>query len=91
MLFYIWIERAKMAEILQTGDHEWTLQKGGHTMRLVQATDGQWPQWQMFTKNACTDAWRGKLGGWHGFETLAEVESHYKSWRGFSAMLATAK
>jgi hypothetical protein len=65
---------------------EFQLVKGGHTMTLRKGENA----WYMSTQNACTRAWSGRLGSLKRFETLADVESHYKSWKGVSALLEVA-
>lgn len=65
---------------------EFQLVKGGHTMTLHKCENA----WYMGVQNACTRAWRGRLGSLKRFETLADVESHYKSWRGITALVEVA-
>lgn len=63
--------------------NEFQLVNGGHTMTLRKGEHA----WYMSTQNACTRALYGRLGSLKRFETLAEVEKHYKSWRGVSMLL----
>jgi hypothetical protein len=69
--------------IQQVSATEFTLTKGAHQMMLRRNDDGSW---SMTTHNPCTRAWRGRLGSLKRFETLSDVEEHYKSWRGVSAL-----
>lgn len=67
--------------IQQISETEFRLERGGHTMTLSRDEFG----WHMFTENACTRAWDSL--GFRRFSTLADVEKHYKSWRGLSALV----
>ena len=69
--------------IEQVSATEFKLTKGAHQMTLGRNEDGSW---SMTTHNPCTRAWRGRLGSLKHFETLSDVEEHYKSWRGVSAL-----
>jgi hypothetical protein len=73
--------------IQQVSATEFALTKGAHEMTLRHNGDGSW---SMTTHNPCTRAWRGRLGSLKRFETLADVEGHYKSWRGVSALAAAS-
>lgn len=72
-----------MATIQQLDNNCYSLQVRGTKMTLEPFRKG----WRMKVVNAATRV-RG-MGGesWKEFETLAEVESTYKSWRGIAAML----
>ena len=69
--------------IQQVSATEFKLTKGAHQMTLGRNQDGSW---SMTTHNPCTRVWRGRLGSLKRFETLSDVEKHYKSWRGVSAL-----
>jgi len=79
-----------MAMILQTGPKEWTLERGAHTMRLVDYQQ-DWAKWAMFTDNPAARAWNNGRESFKAFENLAAVEAHYKSWRGISALIGDGK
>ena len=72
-----------MASIQQLDDNTFTLTSRGHLMTLKRdAVFG----WVMFTDNASTRAWCS-LGAKY-FDSLAQVEAHYKSWRGIALLIA---
>jgi hypothetical protein len=70
--------------IEQVSATEFKLTKGAQKMTL--RLDGG--SWWVTTHNPCTRAYRGRLGSLRRFDTLSEVEGHYKSWRGISALHA---
>jgi len=82
-------KRPRMIEMISAS--EFRLKKGAHEMTLLKATDG----WDMLTHNAATRAWGSVHSGgasmpsFRSFRTLAEVEDHYKSWRGIAAIVAS--
>jgi hypothetical protein len=69
--------------IQQISETKFSLDKGPHTMILTKDLYG----WNMVTENPCTRAWKGKMGSYRHFSNLAEVEAHYKSWKGISALV----
>jgi hypothetical protein len=71
--------------IQMISDTHFELTTRGHTMTLS-ATRGS--GWVMVTRNASTRAFNGRLGSYKHFGTLAEVENHYRSWRGLSILVA---
>jgi hypothetical protein len=75
-----------MATIEQLGDNRYFLEARGTKMTLEPFRKG----WRMKVVNAATRVWG--LGGesWKEFDTLAEVESKYKSWRGIASLLESA-
>lgn len=70
--------------IIQLNATEFQLVKGGHVMTLRKGESA----WYMSTQNTVTRAWNGRLGSLKRFETLGDVEKHYKSWRGVAALVA---
>lgn len=56
--------------------------KGGHTMTLKRNQLG----WMMVTENVQTRAW-GNKWALKQFDTLAQVEGKYKTWRGIVALV----
>jgi hypothetical protein len=73
--------------IQQVSATEFKLTKGAHQMAIKRNEDGSW---SMTTHNPSTHAWRGHLGSQKRFETLSDVEKHYKSWRGISALVTAS-
>jgi hypothetical protein len=73
------------SQIVRTAENEWTLAVRGQTMRLVHARRA-WAEWEMYTNNAAARAWNHGRESYHGFDSLAAVEAHYRSWRGFAAL-----
>jgi hypothetical protein len=82
-----------MLSRLQTGDNPMSaimiLENGsyytesrGNKMTLIR---NDWDQWEMYTDNASHRAYQGP--GVRVFNSLKEVEKHYKSWRGISALV----
>jgi len=69
--------------IIQVGENTFTLTARGSQMTLEPHRKG----WRMKTINASTRVWGMGGESWKEFETLAEVEKHYKSWRGISALV----
>lgn len=72
-----------MAAIQQIDDNTFTLFARGSAMTLKRNADRTWT---MSVDNASRRAW-GTLG-MKDFGTLAEVEQHYKSWRGITKLIA---
>lgn len=74
-----------MPSIEQTDSGAYVVQSRGSQMTLQQTSKG----WRVITRNAATRVWG--LGGesWKDFDTLSDVERHYKSWRGIEALLAS--
>lgn len=74
-----------MAVIQQIDASTYSVQSRGTHMTLQQTAKG----WRVITRNAATRVWG--LGGesWKDFDTLSDVERHYKSWRGIEALLAS--
>lgn len=72
-----------MATIQQINDTTYSLDARGSHMVLEQTKSG----WRMKTRNAATRVWG--LGGesWKDFDSLAEVEAKYKSWKGIAALI----
>lgn len=75
-----------MASFLQTGENEWTVAIRGAHLTLVRQNQ-PWAKWAVLTDNAAARAWNHGRESFRGFQTLAEVEAHYKSWRGISAFI----
>ena len=73
--------------IQQISDSEYRLTSGQHQMTLTRASFGGW---YVATNNSATRAayYTRNLGSCRHFWTLTEVEKHYKSWRGVSALIA---
>lgn len=73
-----------MPSIQQTDAGAYVVQSRGSQMTLQQTSKG----WRVTTRNAATRVWG--LGGESSkdFDSLSDVERHYKSWRGISALLA---
>jgi hypothetical protein len=70
--------------IIQTGEKTFTTTNGrGTTMTL--SYNEVCGYWQMASDNAAVRAWRSL--GVHVFNSLAEVEAKYKTWRGISALI----
>jgi hypothetical protein len=81
-------------QIIQIAADTWQLTSGQHCMQLKRAP--VWGGWYVSTWNACTRATsiNKNLGATRAFNSLADVEKHYKSWRGVSRLIdenATAK
>lgn len=74
----------QMAEIQQINDNSYATSVRGTHMVLEKTTKG----WRVKTRNAATRVWG--IGGesWKDFDSLAQVEARYKSWRGITALLA---
>ncbi|HBO7921885.1 TPA: hypothetical protein L5C37_006199 [Pseudomonas aeruginosa] len=74
-----------MASFQQIDDTSYAVQARGSSMVLEQTKKG----WRVKTRNAATRVWG--LGGesWKDFDTLADVERHYKTWRGIAALIGT--
>jgi hypothetical protein len=72
-----------MATIQQLDEKRFFLEVRGTKMTLEPFRSG----WRMKTVSAATRVW--SLGGesWKEFNTLAEVEAKYKSWRGIASLL----
>jgi len=70
-----------MNAIMMVDENTFTLTNRGHEMTLLRKEDG----WEMWTSNAATRAWRMNIPKY--FETLEEVEGHYKSWKGVSKLV----
>lgn len=68
--------------ITMVNENKFTLLSRGHEMTLIKNKWG----WEMFTENAATRAYRTL--GVKLFDSLEEVESHYKSWKGISQLVA---
>ena len=70
---------------------EFRLKKGCHDMTLLKSGSG----WEMLTNNPATRAWKSvspggvSMPGYRSFETLQQVEQHYKSWCGIAAIVAS--
>jgi hypothetical protein len=73
-----------MAIIQQLSETTFATEARGTKMILEQTKKG----WRMKTRNAATRVWG--LGGesWKDFDTLADIESKYKSWKGIKALVA---
>jgi len=71
-----------MPAIQQTAPNTYELSARGSRMKLSKHLSG----WRMVTANAQTKAW-GFGASVKDFESLAEVERHYKSWRGIAMLL----
>lgn len=74
-----------MAIIQQLSDNSYTVQARGSRMILERTKRG----WRVRTQNAASRVW--SMGGesWKEFDTLAEVEANYKSWKGIGALIGT--
>lgn len=74
-----------MATIQQLDDTRYSVEARGSRMVLEQTKKG----WRVKTRNAATRVWG--LGGesWKDFDSLAEVEAKYKSWKGIAALIGT--
>lgn len=72
-----------MAMIQQLDEKRFSLEVRGMQMTLEPYRDG----WRMKVVSATTRVW--SLGGesWKEFNSLAEVEAKYKSWRGITSLL----
>lgn len=70
-----------MNAIQMVNEKTFTLINRGHEMTLLKIEDG----WEMWTSNAATRAWRMMIPKF--FETLKDVEAHYKSWKGVSELI----
>lgn len=70
-----------MNMIQMVDENTFTLVNRGHNMTLRKLSDG----WEMWTENAATRAWRMMIPKF--FETLQDVENHYKSWKGVSQLV----
>lgn len=70
---------------------EYRLKKGAHNMTLLKSEDG----WEMWTRNPSTRAWNSSAPGdvsmpaIRRFNSLEEVEQHYRSWRGIALIIAS--
>lgn len=75
--------------IIQTGPDHFELSIRGAHMTLRRISKN-WGEWEMTTDNASARAWapRGLVMPKY-FASLAEIESHYKSWRGIAALVET--
>jgi hypothetical protein len=71
-----------MPSILKTGEDQYQVQTRGTSMTLSRYKNG----WAVVTHNAATRAWNRGIGSHKEFASLAEVEQHYKSWRGIEAL-----
>jgi hypothetical protein len=72
-----------MATIQQLGDTSYSIEARGSRMVLEQTKKG----WRVRTRNAATRVWG--LGGESSkdFDSLADVEAKYKSWKGIAALV----
>ncbi|MBF8164312.1 hypothetical protein IVE04_24410 [Pseudomonas mendocina] len=72
-----------MPTIQQLDDTSYAVENRGTRMVLVQTKKG----WRVKTRNAATRVWG--LGGesWKDFDSLADVEAKYKSWKGIAALV----
>lgn len=72
--------------IVQIDETSYAIAVRGSSMVLEQTAKG----WRVKTRNAATRVWG--LGGesWKDFDTLADVERHYKSWRGITALIGVS-
>lgn len=73
--------------IQQIDSATFALEARGSQMLLQKTAQG----WRMTTTNASTRAWRRGVPSWKDFETLADVERHYKSWRGIAALVGATQ
>lgn len=72
-----------MNTIQQLDEHRYFLEVRGAKMTLEPFRKG----WRMKVVNAATRVWGMGGESWKDFDTLEEVESKYKSWRGIAAIL----
>lgn len=72
-----------MADIQQIDDNSYATSVRGTHMVLEKTAAG----WRVKTRNAATRVWG--IGGesWKDFDSLAQVEARYKSWRGIGALI----
>lgn len=68
--------------IIQLGLDHFSLQAGGHSMELKR----EGTRWAMYTVNAAVRAYRHGFAVPKYFNSLPEVESTYKSWRGIASL-----
>jgi len=69
--------------IEQTGQDVFEMTSRGNQMMLVRKAD----HWEMWTRNASTQAWNNGLPSMKVFGSLAEVESTYKTWKGIGQLI----
>lgn len=75
--------------IQQISQTEFSLTKGNNQMTLSYSAARE--QWMVCTYNPSTRAWNGRNWPSHRFfNSLAEVEQAYKSWRGICALVEAA-
>lgn len=72
-----------MTTIQQLDDNRFFLDVRGTKMTLEPFRKG----WRMKVVNASTRVWGMGGESWKDFDTLAQVESKYKSWRGIASLL----
>lgn len=68
-------------DILQLDDNTYQGRARGCTYTITRQPSG----WRVTVENAATRAWRSL--GTRDFSTLEEVEAHYKSLKGLSALI----
>lgn len=71
-----------MPAIQMIDENTYCLTAHGSSMTLTKRERGGW---RMQTDKASRRAWRGL--GIKDFESLADVEAHYKSWRGIGKLI----
>ena len=72
--------------IQQLDTNTFYMESRGNKMTLKKKSTIFGDIWEMYTDNASRRAWRGL--GVKEFDTLADVQKHYKSWRGISLLVA---
>lgn len=72
-----------MANIQQIDSNTFFLVARGAEMTLKR----EGGRWAMYTVNAAVRAWNNGYSIPKYFESLQQVESHYKTWRGVAALL----
>jgi len=71
-------------------DTEFALTSRGNRFTLkycVDDGDCDYLPWTMECVNASTKAWRGAMPSMRHFESLRDVEGHYKSWIGITDLV----
>lgn len=70
--------------ISQIDTHKYYLENRGNKMTLVKHETCIGTHWTMYTDNASRRAY--KAFAQRDFDSLADVEKHYKSWKGIAAL-----
>lgn len=74
-----------MKAITQLDTNKFYTESRGSKMTLTKEICKHGNFWRMYTENASQRAY--KTLGVKDFDSLAEVEKHYKSWRGIAALV----